>query len=157
MTDQPEADASKNDETPGRESSLRSGLLKYTAGLVLSIVLTLASFWVAGTGTDASPYYRVFNPVTQGKKFDPDGTYVQRWVPELRHLEGRTAHEPWERKDGYEHDYPQRIVDHDQPGADAERHDDSRGGCPPFATGTVKPQPDRRGGGQDGERCHRAQ
>ncbi|MDN5765013.1 MAG: DNA photolyase family protein [Humibacillus sp.] len=69
--------------------------------------------WCAGTGTDASPYFRVFNPITQGKKFDPDGDYVRRWVPELRHLEGRTAHEPWERKDGYEHDYPQRIVDHD--------------------------------------------
>ena len=43
--------------------------------------------WVAGTGTDASPYYRVFNPITQGKKFDPDGTYVKRWVPELRGLD----------------------------------------------------------------------
>ena len=41
--------------------------------------------WVAGTGTDASPYFRVFNPVTQGKKFDPDGDYVRRWVPELAH------------------------------------------------------------------------
>ena len=40
--------------------------------------------WVAGTGTDASPYFRVFNPVTQGEKFDPDGEYVRRWVPELR-------------------------------------------------------------------------
>ena len=40
--------------------------------------------WVAGTGTDAAPYFRVFNPVTQGQKFDPDGAYVRRWVPELR-------------------------------------------------------------------------
>ena len=40
--------------------------------------------WVAGTGTDASPYYRVFNPTRQGKQFDPDGDYVRRWVPELR-------------------------------------------------------------------------
>ena len=47
--------------------------------------------WVAGTGTDASPYFRVFNPVTQGKKFDPDGDYVRRWVPELGHVAGRTG------------------------------------------------------------------
>ncbi len=45
--------------------------------------------WVAGTGTDAAPYFRVFNPVTQGRRFDPDGDYVRRWVPELRHLPGR--------------------------------------------------------------------
>ena len=45
--------------------------------------------WVAGTGTDASPYFRVFNPVTQGTKFDPDGDYVRRWVPELAHLPGK--------------------------------------------------------------------
>ena len=44
--------------------------------------------WVAGTGTDASPYFRVFNPVTQGLRFDPDGDYVRRWVPELAHLPG---------------------------------------------------------------------
>lgn len=68
--------------------------------------------WVAGTGTDAAPYFRVFNPVTQGIKFDPAGGYVRRWVPELRHLDGKAAHEPWEHEDGYAHDYPQRIVDH---------------------------------------------
>ena len=49
--------------------------------------------WVAGTGTDASPYFRVFNPVTQGLRFDPDGDYVRRWVPELAHLPGPSAHE----------------------------------------------------------------
>lgn len=70
--------------------------------------------WVAGTGTDASPYFRVFNPVTQGLRFDPDGEYVRRWVPELQHLAGKGAHEPWKQADGYEHDYPQRIVDHDK-------------------------------------------
>ncbi|MCU1538277.1 MAG: deoxyribodipyrimidine photo-lyase type [Humibacillus sp.] len=69
--------------------------------------------WVAGTGTDASPYFRVFNPVTQGKKFDPDGDYVRRWVPELKHVEGSSAHEPWKLDNGYAHDYAQRIVDHD--------------------------------------------
>jgi deoxyribodipyrimidine photo-lyase len=68
--------------------------------------------WVAGTGTDASPYFRVFNPVTQGKKFDPRGDYVRRWVPELDHLPGAAAHEPWTSDVGYEQDYPLRIVDH---------------------------------------------
>ena len=68
--------------------------------------------WVAGTGTDASPYFRVFNPVTQGLKFDPQGDYVRRWVPELAHLTGKAAHEPWDAEDGYAHDYPKRIIDH---------------------------------------------
>jgi deoxyribodipyrimidine photo-lyase len=68
--------------------------------------------WVAGTGTDAAPYFRVFNPVTQGKRFDPDADYVRRWVPELRHLEGAAAHEPWDHEDGYAGGYPERIVDH---------------------------------------------
>ncbi len=68
--------------------------------------------WVAGTGTDAAPYFRVFNPVGQGERFDPDGDYVRRWVPELAHLGGRTAHRPWDTPDGYAGDYPQPIVDH---------------------------------------------
>ena len=68
--------------------------------------------WVAGTGTDASPYFRVFNPVTQGLRFDPDGAYVRRWVPELAHLPGAAAHEPWDHPEGYAHGYPERIVDH---------------------------------------------
>ena len=73
--------------------------------------------WVAGTGTDAAPYFRVFNPITQGKRFDPDGDYVRRWVPELRHLAGAAAHEPWRAgRDGglfnEPSDYPDRIVDH---------------------------------------------
>ncbi|MCB1238593.1 MAG: FAD-binding domain-containing protein, partial [Tetrasphaera sp.] len=75
--------------------------------------------WVAGTGTDASPYFRVFNPVTQGKKFDPDGAYVRRWVPELAHLTGAAAHEPWTRHDGYAAGYCPRIVDHAQERVDA--------------------------------------
>ena len=69
--------------------------------------------WVAGTGTDASPYFRVFNPVTQGKKFDPDGEYVRRWVPELAHLTGAAVHEPWKHERGYQGDYPRPIVEHD--------------------------------------------
>lgn len=69
--------------------------------------------WVAGTGTDAAPFVRVFNPTRQGLRFDPDGAYVRRWVPELRHLPGPAVHEPWNHPDGYAHGYPQRIVDHD--------------------------------------------
>jgi deoxyribodipyrimidine photo-lyase len=68
--------------------------------------------WTAGCGTDAAPYFRVFNPVTQGLRFDPDGEYVRRYVPELRHLPAVAAHEPWTTPDGYSHGYPERIVDH---------------------------------------------
>ena len=68
--------------------------------------------WAAGSGTDAAPYFRVFNPVGQGQRFDPDGAYVRRYVPELAHLAGGTAHEPWGHPQGYTHGYPQRIVDH---------------------------------------------
>ncbi len=68
--------------------------------------------WAAGSGTDAAPYFRVFNPVTQGQKFDPTGEYVRRYVPELAHLSGKAVHEPWDAEDGYAHGYPQRIVDH---------------------------------------------
>jgi len=52
--------------------------------------------WVAGTGPDASPYFRVFNPVTQGRRFDPEGDYVRHWVPELAGLAGASVHAPWE-------------------------------------------------------------
>ncbi|MFT4110613.1 cryptochrome/photolyase family protein [Propionicimonas sp.] len=75
--------------------------------------------WVAGTGTDAAPYFRVFNPVLQGERFDPSGDYVRRWVPELRHLPGATAHRPWEAADGYAHGYPERLVDHAEERRDA--------------------------------------
>jgi deoxyribodipyrimidine photo-lyase len=68
--------------------------------------------WTAGCGTDASPYYRVFNPVLQGLKFDPNGHYVRKYIPELRHLEGSKAHEPWNEEFGYQHGYPERLVDH---------------------------------------------
>lgn len=68
--------------------------------------------WVAGTGTDAAPYFRVFNPTTQGQRFDPLGDYVRQWIPQLRHLAGAAVHVPWEATDGYAHGYPPRIVDH---------------------------------------------
>jgi deoxyribodipyrimidine photo-lyase len=68
--------------------------------------------WTAGTGTDASPYYRVFNPIEQGRRFDENGNYIRKYVPELAHLSGAEIHEPWLFLDGYSHDYPERIVDH---------------------------------------------
>jgi len=68
--------------------------------------------WTAGTGTDASPYYRVFNPIEQGRRFDENGDYIRKYVPELAHLSGAEIHEPWLFLDGYSHDYPERIVDH---------------------------------------------
>ena len=78
--------------------------------------------WVAGCGTDAAPYFRIFNPVLQGDKFDPHGTYVRRWVPELAALPDRWIHKPWqatalERAAASVRlgiDYPEPIVDHTQ-------------------------------------------
>jgi deoxyribodipyrimidine photo-lyase len=68
--------------------------------------------WMAGTGTDAAPYFRIFNPISQGKKFDPAGEYVRRYVPELRTVPGREVHEPWTLPGGLPEGYPDRIVDH---------------------------------------------
>jgi len=76
--------------------------------------------WTAGTGTDAAPYFRIFNPVLQGKKHDPQGAYVRRWVPELTHVPDKFIHEPWkmppevQQKAGcvIGQDYPAPIVDH---------------------------------------------
>lgn len=68
--------------------------------------------WTAGCGTDASPYFRIFNPVSQGLKFDPKGDYVRRFVPELRHIQGPSVHEPWALLDGNLYGYPEPIVDH---------------------------------------------
>ncbi|MEZ4279770.1 MAG: deoxyribodipyrimidine photo-lyase [Myxococcota bacterium] len=67
--------------------------------------------WSASTGTDAQPYFRIFNPVSQGERFDPEGSYVRRWVPELRDLPAKQIHSPWlagEPPRGY----PLPIVDH---------------------------------------------
>ncbi len=60
---------------------------------------TLGWQWVAGCGPDAAPYFRVFNPVLQGQKFDPDGAYVRRWVPELAEVPTPDLHAPWEARD----------------------------------------------------------
>ncbi len=67
--------------------------------------------WVAGCGTDAAPYFRVFNPITQGKKFDPDGDYIRRWVPELAHVDAARVHTPWEL-DELPAGYVTPILDH---------------------------------------------
>jgi len=67
--------------------------------------------WVAGVGTDPAPYFRIFNPTLQAKKFDPDGAYVRRWIPELAHLPDKHIHEPW-RAPGASPAYPAPILDH---------------------------------------------
>jgi deoxyribodipyrimidine photo-lyase len=77
--------------------------------------------WVAGSGADAAPYFRIFNPVTQGEKFDPDGAYVRRFVPELAKLDVRFIHRPWSAPQAILHEagiklgenYPRPIVDLD--------------------------------------------
>ena len=68
--------------------------------------------WTAGCGTDASPYYRVFNPIEQGKRFDKNGDYIRKYVPELAHLSADEIHEPWDSADGYKNSYPKKIVEH---------------------------------------------
>ena len=75
--------------------------------------------WTAGTGTDPSPYFRVFNPITQGEKFDPDGDYIRRWVPELVGVEGRAVHRPHGTLAAA--GYPEPIVDHGTERAEALR------------------------------------
>jgi deoxyribodipyrimidine photo-lyase len=66
--------------------------------------------WTSGCGADAAPFFRIFNPTLQGKKFDPDGAYVRRWVPELAKLPNTKIHSPWESVESL--DYPRPIVDH---------------------------------------------
>ena len=66
--------------------------------------------WTAGTGTDASPYFRIFNPISQGEKFDPDGTYVRTWIPELADTPNDVVHAPW--LTGLLNPYLEPIVDH---------------------------------------------
>ncbi len=73
--------------------------------------------WVAGCGTDAAPYFRIFNPILQGEKFDPNGDYVKQWVPELKSVPVQWVHKPWmapQDKIGLclGKDYPEPIVDH---------------------------------------------
>ncbi len=58
---------------------------------------TLNWQWVAGSGADAAPYFRIFNPVTQGERYDPDGEYVRRWVPDIAHFPNHSIHGPWQK------------------------------------------------------------
>ncbi|MEJ2756876.1 MAG: FAD-binding domain-containing protein, partial [Anaerolineales bacterium] len=75
--------------------------------------------WVAGTGTDAAPYFRIFNPVSQSKKHDPHGDYIRRWVPELQNVPDQYIHTPWEMDSATQaqsrlemgKDYPYPIID----------------------------------------------
>ena len=81
---------------------------------------TLGWQWIGGCGADAAPYFRIFNPVLQSEKFDPDGTYIRRWVPELAGLRGKALHAPWEADRAslkaagviLGGNYPEPIVDH---------------------------------------------
>lgn len=76
--------------------------------------------WAAGTGTDAQPFFRIFNPISQGQKFDPHGDYVRRYVPELAAVPDPYIHQPWKMSEQEQrqygvrigHDYPAPIVDH---------------------------------------------
>lgn len=78
--------------------------------------------WTAGVGTDAAPYFRIFNPILQSKKFDPQGRFIRRWLPELQRVPDEFLHEPWlmpaeiQRKNGFKpgRDYPLPLVDHAQ-------------------------------------------
>jgi deoxyribodipyrimidine photo-lyase len=76
--------------------------------------------WVAGSGADAQPYFRIFNPVLQGEKFDPHGHYVRRYVPEIAKLPDRFIHKPWKASKAelaaagvkLDETYPEPMVDH---------------------------------------------
>jgi deoxyribodipyrimidine photo-lyase len=76
--------------------------------------------WAASTGTDAQPWFRIFNPVSQGRRFDPEGAYVRRHVPELRDVEEDFVHAPW-LAESPPRDYPAPIVDHGERRAEALR------------------------------------
>jgi deoxyribodipyrimidine photo-lyase len=83
---------------------------------------TLGWQWAAGCGADAAPYFRIFNPITQGEKFDPDGQYVRRWLPELAALPAKWIHKPWAAPEEVLSSarvklgvtYPEPMVDHAQ-------------------------------------------
>ncbi len=72
--------------------------------------------WVAGCGADAAPYFRIFNPILQGEKFDKEGEYVKKWIPEIKSLPKKFVHKPWEFQDKsfkLGKDYPMPIVNHE--------------------------------------------
>jgi deoxyribodipyrimidine photo-lyase len=67
--------------------------------------------WCASTGTDAVPYFRIFNPISQSQKFDPQGDYIRKWVPELAHLDTKQIHEPYAKNSEIQLNYPKPIID----------------------------------------------
>ncbi|HWD19488.1 MAG TPA: deoxyribodipyrimidine photo-lyase [Verrucomicrobiae bacterium] len=71
---------------------------------------TLGWQWTAGCGADAAPFFRIFNPISQGEKFDPQGRYVRRWIPELAPIPVEALHQPWQA--GGARAYPERILNH---------------------------------------------
>ena len=81
---------------------------------------TLGWQWVAGSGADAAPYFRIFNPITQSEKFDSNGTYIKKWLPELKNVPTKYIHEPWKIPESVlqeinlklGEDYPLPIIDH---------------------------------------------
>lgn len=85
--------------------------------------------WVAGSGADAAPYFRIFNPVLQGEKFDPEGDYVKKWVPELKNIPKKWIHKPWEATEDQlalwgvclGKNYPFPLVDHKEARSEALR------------------------------------
>jgi deoxyribodipyrimidine photo-lyase len=74
--------------------------------------------WVAGCGADAAPYFRIFNPVLQSQKFDPNGVYIRRWIPELACLNNAAIHAPWESANAVSIystiNYPKPIINHSE-------------------------------------------
>ena len=71
--------------------------------------------WCAGTGADAAPYFRIFNPTTQAEKFDPAGAFVREWAPELFALPGKQIHRPWDQPRALQpSNYPRPLVRHDE-------------------------------------------
>ena len=72
--------------------------------------------WAASTGTDAAPYFRIFNPSTQGERFDGKGEFIRQWLPELSRVPDKHIHTPWvwADKQSLTLDYPRPIVDHKQ-------------------------------------------
>lgn len=70
--------------------------------------------WAASTGTDAAPYFRIFNPTTQGERFDKSGAFIRQWLPELASVPDKVIHQPWAwaDKQGVKLDYPRPVVDH---------------------------------------------
>ena len=66
--------------------------------------------WVAGCGADAAPYFRIFNPILQSQKFDPNGDYIKKWVPQLASIDKKFIHDPW----NHDIDYYNPLVDHQE-------------------------------------------